>query len=81
MLRVAEQFQLKIRETTYTLDEALRADEAFITAASIYVLPVGRIDDHIIGDGTTGPITAALRTAYLETARAEFPVVPEVETT
>ena len=44
MLRVAEQHQLQIVETTYTLEQALAADEAFITAASIYVMPVGRID-------------------------------------
>ena len=77
MLRVAEQHQLKIREETYTLDQALAADEAFITAASIYVLPVGRIDDTEIGDGGVGPVTASLRSAYLELARAEFPKVPE----
>ena len=77
MLRVAEQHQLKIREETYTLDQVLAADEAFITAASIYVLPVGRIDDTEIGDGGVGPVTASLRSAYLELARAEFPKVSE----
>lgn len=73
MLRVAETFQLRIREENYTLDQVLDADEAFITAASIYVLPVGRIDDTIIADGETGPITKSLRSAYLELARQEFP--------
>ena len=73
MLRVAETHQLRIREETYTLDQVLAADEAFITASSIYVLPVGRIDDTEIGDGGVGPMTAALRSAYLELARAEFP--------
>ncbi|MEL0207034.1 MAG: aminotransferase class IV, partial [Alphaproteobacteria bacterium] len=37
MLRVAAQHQLQIVETTYTLEQVLAADEAFITAASIYV--------------------------------------------
>ena len=73
MLRVAETHQLRVREEVYTLDQALDADEAFITAASIYVLPVGRIDETDIGDGGVGPITAALRSAYLELARSEFP--------
>ena len=57
MLRVAAAHQLRIVETIYTLDEAKQADEAFITAASIYVMPVGRIDDLQIGDGQTGAIT------------------------
>ena len=73
MLRVAAAYQLCIVETIYTLDQAKQADEAFITAASIYVMPVGRIDYVQIGDGQTGAITSTLRTAYLETARAEFP--------
>ena len=77
MLRVAAQHQLQIVETTYTLEQVLAADEAFITAASIYVMPVGRIDDTIIGDGTAGPISTALRQSYLELARAEFPARPD----
>ena len=68
---------MNLSEETYTLDQVLTADEAFITAASIYVLPVGRIDDIEIGDGGVGPVTASLRSAYLELARAEFPKVPE----
>jgi len=75
MLRVAEAHQVRIKEGVYTLEEAKQADEAFITAASIYVLPVGRIDDVKIGGDEPGPITSSLRTAYLETARAEFPAV------
>lgn len=72
MLRVAAAHQIRIEEGVYTLEQALQADEAFITAASIYVLPVGRIDDLEIGGGVTGPITAALRESYLQVARSEF---------
>ena len=79
MLRVAEQHQIQIVEATYTLEQALAADEAFITAASIYVMPVSRIDETIIGNGKAGPITAALRHSYLELARAEFPARPDIE--
>ena len=56
----------------YSLDEVLAADEALITASSIYVLPVSKIDDHVIAAGQAGRFTVALRKAYLETARAEF---------
>jgi len=73
MLRVAAKHQVRIKEEIYTLEDAKQADEAFITAASIYVLPVARIDEAQIGDGSAGPITASLRRAYLETARDEFP--------
>ena len=33
--------------------------------------------DTIIGDGTAGPISTALRQSYLELARAEFPARPD----
>ena len=72
MLRVARQMDLKFVERIYKLDEVLQADEALITASSIYVLPVSKIDEHVIADGQAGRFTVALRRAYLETARAEF---------
>jgi D-alanine transaminase len=72
MLRVANRMSLKIVEKLYTLDEVLDADEAMITASSIYVLPVGKIDAHLIGNGKPGPFTLALRKDYLKTARTEF---------
>ena len=50
----------------------LAANEALITASSVYVLPVSKIDNHVIADGQAGRFTVAMRKAYLETARAEF---------
>ena len=72
MLRVAEERGIALIERTYSLDEALAADEAMITASSIYVLPVGRIDGSVIGDGKAGAFTLALREGYLAKARSEF---------
>ena len=72
MLRVANDQGMAVDERIYKLDEALEADEAFLTAASIYVLPVSHIDDTVIGDGMPGDFTQALRAGFLKTARAEF---------
>ena len=72
MLRVAGEQGIKVDERIYKLDEALTADEAFLTAASIYVLPVSHIDDTKISDGMPGAFTKALRAGFLKTARAEF---------
>ncbi len=77
MLRVAKESGISLVERAYSLDEALAADEALITASSIYVLPVGKIDDNIIGDGKVGEFTLSLREGYLAKARAEF-YVPKV---
>ena len=77
MLRVAQQMDLKFVERIYKLDEVLQADEALITASSIYVLPVSKIDDHVIADGQAGRYTMALQKAYLEPASAEFYQPPD----
>jgi len=77
MLRVAKERGILRVERTYSLEEALAADEALITGSSIYVLPVGKIDGNMIGDGKAGAFTLALREGYLAKARNEF-YVPQV---
>ncbi|WFE24986.1 branched-chain amino acid transaminase [Solwaraspora sp. WMMD791] len=43
------------------------ADEVFLTSTAGEVRPVGRIDDHVLGDeGRPGPVTRLLATAYRE---------------
>jgi len=60
----------RLNESRFTLDAALQADEAFISAASSYVLPVVKIDGRAIGSGKPGEITLRLREIYLEQVRA-----------
>jgi D-alanine transaminase len=55
---------LSVEERPFTLAEAYAAREAFVTAASQIVLPVVRIDGHIIGEGRPGPLAAALRRTF-----------------
>ena len=61
---------LEIEERTFTLQEAYAAREAFITAATQIVQPVVRIDGHVIGGGTPGPVATALRRAFHDFAEA-----------
>jgi D-alanine transaminase len=55
---------LSVEERAFTLSEAYAAREAFVTAASQIVLPVVRIDGHVIGAGKPGPLATALRHAF-----------------
>jgi D-alanine transaminase len=55
---------LVVEERAFSLDEAHKAREAFITSASQIVLPVVRIDGRAVGDGKPGPVATALRRAY-----------------
>jgi D-alanine transaminase len=63
---------LKLNETRFTLEQALNADEAFISGASSYVLPVIQIDDREISGGKPGEVTRQLREIYLEHIRASL---------
>ncbi|CUH15780.1 D-alanine aminotransferase [Jannaschia seosinensis] len=70
VLRMAEEAQLKVEERPFTVAEAQAADEAFVTSASAFVMPVVEIDGTRIGSGTPGPIATRLREIYLEESRA-----------
>lgn len=56
-------------EREFTLEEALDAEEAFITSATSLVMPVTTIDGHSIHNGAPGPVTIRLREIYLDHAR------------
>jgi len=65
ILRFARESQMKVEERPFTLDEALAADEAFITSATSFVTPVVEIDGKPIGEGVPGPVATRLREVYL----------------
>jgi D-alanine transaminase len=64
LFEVIKAHELTVEERSFTLQEAYAAREAFVTAASQIVLPVVRIDGHVIGDGKPGPIATALRREF-----------------
>ncbi|SHJ48418.1 D-alanine transaminase [Shimia gijangensis] len=66
VMRMAEEAQMEIVERLFTIDEAKEADEAFVTSASAFVMPVVSIDGVQLGDGTPGRIAKRLREIYLE---------------
>ena len=69
VLRFAREAQMQVEERAFTIDEAKAADEAFVTSASAFVLPVVEIDGATLGDGTPGPVATRLREIYLEESR------------
>lgn len=69
VLRFAREAQMTIEERSFTVDEAKAADEAFITSASAFVMPVVEIDGTRLGGGTPGPVARRLREIYLEESR------------
>ena len=66
VLRMAAEAQMTVEERLFTIEEAQQADEAFVTSASTFVMPVVEIDGQKLGDGAPGPIARRLREIYLE---------------
>jgi len=65
---LASKLQLKLVERPFTLAEARRAKEAFITSATSFVTPVVRIDGEVVGDGKPGIAARRLREEYIRFA-------------
>lgn len=71
VLDLARGLGIAVQERAFTVEEAYAAKEAFSTSASSFVLPVVRIDDHMIRDGRPGRLSQELRALYIEQALRE----------
>jgi D-alanine transaminase len=71
LFRLSKEHGVKIEERLFTPDEAYAADEAFLTSASQFVMPIVEIDGKRIGGGQPGPVSRKLRELFLEEAQAE----------
>ena len=66
VLRYARSVQMEVEERTFTIDEVISADEAFITSATSFVTPVVEMDGQSLGGGAPGPVAVRLREIYIE---------------
>ncbi len=69
VLRLAALEGISLEERPFSVAEAFAAREAFMSAASAFVLPVVEIDGIGIGDGRPGPVARKFRALYIEEAR------------
>ncbi len=70
LFRMASEHGVEIEERLFTPEEAYKADEAFLTSASQFVMPITEIDGHRIGGGQVGPVVRKMRELFLEEATA-----------
>ncbi len=66
LLRLAAEHNVTIEERSFSAEEAYGADEAFLTSASNFVMPIVEIDGKRIGGGQPGPLARKLREIFLE---------------
>lgn len=72
-METAREKGLEFEESAFTVEEAEAAREAFQTSASGIVMPVVKINGHILGDGKPGHIALSLRHAYHDVAEISSP--------
>jgi len=69
ILELIEERNLTVELRSFTVEEALDADEAFLSSATTLVLPIVSIDGNPIGSGKPGPVTQQVRDLYLQMVR------------
>lgn len=67
VIRLAHRAGIPVREQVLRKAELSEAAELFLTGTTSEVLPIVKVDNHPVGDGTPGPITRRLQQAYRET--------------
>lgn len=68
VMDIAKKLGLTVEERGFTVDEAKKAKEAFITAATTVVMPVVSIDGDSVANGHPGSVTLSLREAFFDVA-------------
>ncbi len=71
VLQVARAEKIAVDERPVTLEEALAADEAFMTGTLTEIMPAVTIDGKPVGVGKAGPVALRLRAAFRELVRRE----------
>ena len=77
LLELAAEEGIKYEERPFSLDEAIAADEAFISSATTILHPVISIDGNRIGNGKPGPLTQKLRQLYIAHMLEEVDASPD----
>jgi branched-chain amino acid aminotransferase len=73
VMTLAAEFGIPCVEKRISRDEFYIADEAFFTGTAAEVTPIRELDARPIGDGTRGPITEKLQTAFFDIVNGRNP--------
>ncbi len=66
IITIARDLGIEVREKRITRDEVYCCDEAFFTGTAAEVTPIRELDNRPIGNGSRGPITETLQSAFFD---------------
>jgi D-alanine transaminase len=78
LLQVAREAGIPVEERSVRLEELRRADEAFLTATSVEILPIARIDGERLRLRAPGPMTKRLAVAFARFRRKALAETPRI---
>lgn len=64
ILQLCDELNLKVNEQTFTVDELLSADEVFVSATKMDIIPILKVGDQTIGTGKPGKVTKRILQAF-----------------
>ena len=64
LMKAIKKAGYKVEERAFTLEEAYKAKEVFLTGTTTLVMPVVRIDERVIANGVGGSVALDLRKLY-----------------
>jgi branched-chain amino acid aminotransferase len=70
MFDLCERFEIELIEDTLTRYDVYTADEVFLTGTAAEVIPVVKVDDRPIGDGSPGEVFKTLLVGFRDEAAA-----------
>jgi len=71
VFEIASSLHLECKEDDISKEELLKADEVFLTGTAAEITPVSYIDDNVIGEGQTGPITKQIQDKFFKIVAGE----------
>jgi branched-chain amino acid aminotransferase len=73
IVKIANDLGHSVSFETMRRDDLYLADEAFLTGTAAEVVPIGSVDDRLVGNGKPGPITKEIQLTYFQAVRGTRP--------
>jgi len=66
LIKALKKKKIKLIEKRFNIKDIKNANEAFITSATQFVMPVIKVDNNKIGNGKVGKYAHVFKDAYME---------------
>jgi len=71
VIEIAEQCGIPVTETRFTPEAIINADEAFFCGTAVEITTIRSLDDQLIANGKSGPITQQIQSIYQKIVHGE----------